>query len=71
MTKNTKLVQRLHAPRGGRVRPPALLSVDRDENEDVEWIWTHPVDGHSFVSGYRVVPRLSGILTTGQERNDG
>jgi hypothetical protein len=35
-----------------------LLSVDMEEGEDIEWIWTHPQDCPSYVSGYRHVPRL-------------
>jgi hypothetical protein len=40
------------------VRPSALLSINASEEEDVELIWTHTVDGRSFVSGYRLVPKL-------------
>jgi hypothetical protein len=42
----------------GRPHPPMLLSVDLDQGEEIEWIWTHPQDGPSYVSGYRRVPRL-------------
>jgi hypothetical protein len=42
----------------GYVRPSALLSINASEEEDVELIWTHTVDGRSFVSGYRLVPKL-------------
>jgi hypothetical protein len=50
----------LSAPEGTslHVRPPALLGVRVDEDEDVEWQWTHFVDGRSVVTGYRVVSRL-------------
>ena len=41
-----------------RVQPPALLSVHVDDDEDVEWQWTHFADGRSMVTGYRIVPRL-------------
>jgi hypothetical protein len=46
------------------VQPPALLGVRVDEDEDVEWQWTHFVDGRSVVTGYRVVPRLKHKLLT-------
>jgi hypothetical protein len=35
-----------------------LLSVELDDGEEIEWIWTHRVEGSSYVSGYRIVPRL-------------
>ena len=40
------------------LRPPALLSVEVDEGDDIEWIWTHYADGRSAVTGYRIVPKL-------------
>jgi hypothetical protein len=40
------------------LRPPALLSLELEEGEEVEWQWTHFVDGCSVVTGYRIVPRL-------------
>ncbi len=55
----------------GYVRPPALLSVDVGELEKVRWIWTHPVDGQSFVSGYRIVPKLPAIVTRGGDWRHG
>ncbi len=42
----------------GRPHPPMLLSVDLDDGEEIEWIWIHPQEGPSYVSGYRRVPRL-------------
>jgi hypothetical protein len=39
------------------LRPPALLRVRLDDDEDVEWQWTHFVDGRSVVTGYRIVKR--------------
>ena len=42
----------------GLVQPPALLSVRVEDDEDVEWQWTHLVDGRSMVTGYRIVNRL-------------
>lgn len=35
-----------------------VLSVECAEDEEVEWHWTETVEGR-FVSGYRLVPRLS------------
>ena len=40
------------------LRPPALLSVEVNEGDEVEWIWTHYADGRSVVTGYRIVPML-------------
>jgi len=37
--------------------PPAVISVKLDEDEDVEWIWTHTPDGKSVVSGYIITKR--------------
>jgi len=39
-------------------KPPAVISVELDEDEDVEWIWTHTSDGESFVTGYTIVERV-------------
>ena len=44
------------------LRPPMLLSVEVDEGESVEWIWTHFADGQSAVTGYKIVPRLPALL---------
>jgi len=44
------------------LRPPMLLSVEVEESESVEWIWTHFTDGHSAVSGYRIVPQWPALL---------
>jgi hypothetical protein len=35
-----------------------VLSVECAEDEDVQWLWTETAEGR-FVSGYRLVPRLS------------
>ena len=35
-----------------------VLSVECAEDEEVEWQWTETTEGR-FVSGYRLVPRLS------------
>jgi len=49
----------MSAPNAGwHVRPLALLSVRVDEDEEIEWQWTHFVDGRSVVTGYRIVNRV-------------
>jgi hypothetical protein len=45
-----------------RLRPPMLLSVEVEDEETIEWIWTHFADGRSAVTGYRVVPKLPSFL---------
>jgi hypothetical protein len=35
-----------------------LLSVNLNDGEEIDWIWTHPQDGPGYVSGYRIVPKL-------------
>lgn len=47
-----------------RPQPPALVSVQVDENEDVEWQWTHFADGRSVVTRYRIVSWLTHQLST-------
>jgi hypothetical protein len=37
--------------------PPAIISVELNEDEDVEWIWTHTADGKSVVTGYIITKR--------------
>lgn len=44
---------------------PTVISVELDEDEEVEWEWTHFADGRSCVTGYTIVK------TTGQIRNKG
>ena len=44
-----------HAERNSS--PPAIISVELDEDEDVEWIWTHTADGKSVVTGYIITKR--------------
>jgi len=34
------------------VKHPAVISVELDEDEEVEWTWTHTADGRSVVTGY-------------------
>ena len=45
------------APSTPRLRS-AVRNIECAEDEDVEWDWTQAPEGR-FVSGYRVVPRLS------------
>jgi hypothetical protein len=44
------------SPALGTPLPNGILSVVLDADEDVEWIWTHTADGHSYVSGYAITP---------------
>jgi len=37
--------------------PPAVISVELDEVEDLEWIWTHTLDGESVVTGYTIIKK--------------
>jgi hypothetical protein len=41
----------------GMLIPGGVLSVMLDEDEDVEWQWTHYADGRSVVTGYRIVKK--------------
>ena len=36
-----------------------VFSVVLEADEEVEWTWTHTVDGVSYVSGYNLVKRAS------------
>jgi hypothetical protein len=48
----------LYAPQAERnSSPPAVISVVLDEDEVVEWIWTHTADGKSVVTGYIITKR--------------
>lgn len=48
----------VYAPQAERNSPPpAVISVELDEDEDVEWIWTHTADGKSVVTGYIITKR--------------
>jgi hypothetical protein len=48
----------VYAPRPERdTKPPAVISVELDEDEDVEWTWTHAADGKSVVTGYIITRR--------------
>jgi len=35
----------------------AVISVELDEEEDVEWTWTHTADGESVVTGYTIIKK--------------
>jgi hypothetical protein len=53
--------------------PPAVVSVVLDEDEDVEWIWTHTADGKSVVTGYIITkrpdkPRQQGAVSDDSNR---
>ena len=52
------------------VRPPALVSVRVDEDEDVEWQWTHFIDGRSVVTGYCIVNRAGPLHQPFKRRFD-
>jgi hypothetical protein len=48
----------VHAPRPERgTEPPAVVSVVLDEDEDVEWIWTHTAEGKSLITKRTDKPR--------------
>jgi hypothetical protein len=34
---------------------PGVLSVELEEDEDVQWHWTHYPDGTSVVTGYTII----------------
>ena len=38
-------------------KPPSVISVELEENENVEWIWTHTSDGESVVTGYTIIKK--------------
>jgi thiamine monophosphate synthase len=59
-TKKTEKSKKrmVYAPQAERnSTPPAVISVKLDEDEDVEWIWTHTADGKSVVTGYIITKR--------------
>lgn len=46
----------VYAPQPDRtVAGPAVISVELNEDEDVQWQWTHYTDGRSAVTGYTIV----------------
>jgi hypothetical protein len=59
-TEKTKKSKKrtVYAPRAERgTEPPAVISVQLDEDEDVEWIWTHTANGQSVVTGFIITKR--------------
>jgi len=36
---------------------PAILSVELEEDEEVQWTWTNGLDGKSVVTGYTIVKK--------------
>jgi len=59
-TKKTEKCKkrRVYAPQAERnSTPPAVISVELDEDEDIEWTWTHTADGRSVVTGYIITKR--------------
>lgn len=54
-------------------KPRAVISVELDGDEDVEWTWTHTSDGKSVVTGYTITkkpgkPRQQPQGSTSQQR---
>ena len=41
----------------GIMVPGAVISIEVEEDQDVEWIWTHYSDGRNAVTGFRLVLR--------------
>ena len=39
------------------LRPPAVLGVAIKDGEEIEWQWTHTIDGRSIVTGYSIRQR--------------
>jgi hypothetical protein len=44
------------------VQPPAnrVVSVDLEEDEEVQWTWTYLPDGQKYVSGYTIIKKPGG-----------
>ena len=57
--KSQQSQRTIHAPLPSPASAKAPLnrveSVVLGPDEDVEWIWTHTLDGGSYVSGYTIV----------------
>ena len=48
----------VYAPRPEHnTKRPAVISVELDEDEDVEWTWMHTADGKSVVTGCVITKR--------------
>lgn len=43
---------------GDNYGPGALISVELDEDEEVQWEWTHFTDGRSYVTGYTIIKKI-------------
>ena len=41
------------------LRPPALVTVDVDDGDEIRWVWTYLADGSRVVTGCRVVPCMN------------
>ncbi len=37
--------------------PSTVISVELNENEEVEWVWTTYPDGQTVVTGYNIVQK--------------
>jgi hypothetical protein len=61
VTNETKRAKRsVMAPSGaGPMSRGEVLSVEVGADEDVEWIWSHDRKRGSFVTGFKVVPRIA------------
>ena len=57
-TKEKRIVQA--PPSSGSARPGAVLDVELEEGEKVEWTWTHYPDGSKAVTGYSVAEGAAG-----------
>jgi hypothetical protein len=44
----------------------SIQGVWLNPTEDVEWTWTHTLDGKSYISGYTIKPKLP----MGKEKSD-
>jgi hypothetical protein len=51
---NRNRIVRAPSPQGP-VSPPAVLTIELDEDEEVQWHWTHFADGRSIVTGYPII----------------
>jgi len=58
----------VEAPKPTKPMPdaPTVLGVYLSKGEDVEWLWSH-TDKGSYVSGYNIVKKQRGVMTTHQE----
>jgi hypothetical protein len=58
---NTKGAKRIVTAPGstGPSSPGAVLTVEVDPEEDVQWVWSHDREHGSRVTGYVIVPRTA------------